>query len=59
LYYYLRIVIAMFARGPQGSLPTVKLPLAGALMLAGLTVMLVWLGLQPSLLLEIISKMIV
>ncbi len=58
LYYYLRIVMAMFARGPQESLPAVKLPLAGALTLAGLAVMLVWLGLLPSPLLEIISKMI-
>jgi len=58
LYYYLRIVIAMFARQPQGSLPTVKLPLAGALTLAGLTMMLVWLGLLPSPLLEIIRKLI-
>jgi len=63
LYYYLRIVIAMFARRAQGSLPTVKLPtvklpLAGALTVAGLTVMLVWLGLLPSPLLEIIRKLI-
>lgn len=57
LYYYLRIVMAMFARRPQAPLPTVTLPLAGVLTLAGLTVMLVWLGLLPSPLLEIISKL--
>jgi NADH-quinone oxidoreductase subunit N len=59
LYYYLRIVIAMFVRRPQASIPTVALPLAGALTLTGLTVMLVWLGLLPSSLLEIIRNMVV
>jgi NADH-quinone oxidoreductase subunit N len=58
LYYYLRIVIVMFARRPSAVLATVTLPLAGALTVAGLTVMLVWLGLLPSPLLEIIRKMI-
>jgi NADH-quinone oxidoreductase subunit N len=58
LYYYLRIVIVMFARRPNTVLPTVTLPLAGALTVAGLTVMLVWLGLLPSPLLEIIRKLI-
>jgi len=58
LYYYLRIIIAMFDRRPQSSNPAVTLPLAGALTLAGLTLMLVWFGLLPSPLLEIIRHMI-
>lgn len=59
LYYYLRIVVAIFAPGPEASIPAIKLPLAGAVTLAGLTVMLVWLGLLPAPLLEIIRRMVI
>jgi len=58
LFYYLRVVVAMFARQPQTPIPATALPLAGGLVLAGLTVVLVWLGLLPSFLLEIIRNMI-
>jgi NADH-quinone oxidoreductase subunit N len=59
LFYYLRVVVAMFARQPQTPLATATLPLSGSLTLAGLTLLLVWLGLLPSPLLEIIRNMIV
>jgi NADH-quinone oxidoreductase subunit N len=58
LFYYLRVVVAIFARVPQTNTPKVTLPLAGELTLAGLTVMLVGIGLLPSPLLEIIRNMI-
>jgi NADH-quinone oxidoreductase subunit N len=58
LFYYLRVVVTVFDRRSQSSIPTMKLPLAGCLTLAGLNVMLVGFGLLPSPLLEIIRKMI-
>jgi len=58
LFYYLRVVVAIFARQPQAAAPPAALPLAGGLTLAGLTVMLVWLGLLPSPLLEFIRNII-
>ncbi len=59
LYYYLRIVTVMFARGTgQAPVTGMPLPVAGALTLAGLAFLLVWIGLLPSPLLEIIRKMI-
>jgi NADH-quinone oxidoreductase subunit N len=58
LFYYLRVVVAIFSRQPRTSMATARLPLAGGLTLAGLTLLLVWLGLLPSPLLEIIRNMI-
>jgi NADH-quinone oxidoreductase subunit N len=58
LFYYLRVVVAVFDRQAQSFSPTVTLPLAGALTLAGLTVMLVGFGLMPSALLEVIRNLI-
>jgi NADH-quinone oxidoreductase subunit N len=59
LFYYLRVVVAIFAPQPQTAAPTATLPLAGTLSLAGLTAMLVGFGLLPSPLLEMIRNMIV
>ena len=59
LFYYLRVVVAIFARPPQAPAPIAALPFAGGLTLAALTVMLVWLGLLPSPLFELIRNMIV
>ena len=58
LFYYLRVVVAIFARQPQTPIATAMIPLSGSLTLAGLTLLLVWLGLLPSPLLEIIRNMI-
>ena len=59
LFYYLRVVVAIFSPQPQAPAPTATLTLAGGLTLAGLTVLLVGLGVLPSLLLEIVRKMVV
>jgi NADH-quinone oxidoreductase subunit N len=59
LFYYLRVVVAIFVRQPQTPIATAVLPLSGSLTLAGLTVLLVWLGLLPSPLLELIRNLIV
>jgi NADH-quinone oxidoreductase subunit N len=58
LFYYLKVVVAIFERRPQASAPTAVLTVVGSLTLTGLTLMLVWLGLLPSPLLEIIRNMI-
>jgi NADH-quinone oxidoreductase subunit N len=59
LFYYLRVVVAIFAGPSQSITPPATLPLPAGLTLAGLTVMLVGIGLLPSPLLEIIRNMIV
>jgi len=60
LFYYLRVILVMFSRpgeeevaesvpGPSaGSLPEPAVSLGGGLALAGLTALLVWLGVYPS-----------
>jgi len=57
LYYYLRIVAAMFARHSETSEPLPRLPLVGSLTVAGLTIVLVWLGLLPGYVIEMIGGM--
>jgi NADH-quinone oxidoreductase subunit N len=55
LFYYLRVIAVMFVREPE---PGVTLParlLTGGLVLAALLVLLVWLGVYPSPLLEMIQ----
>ena len=59
LFYYLRVVVAIFAKPPQAPAPAAELPLAGGLTLAGLTIMLVWLGLLPSAMLEMIHRIFI
>jgi NADH-quinone oxidoreductase subunit N len=58
LFYYLRVVVAIFARPSQAITPPATLPLTAGLTLAGLTVMLVGIGLLPTPLLEIIRNML-
>jgi len=58
LFYYLRVVVAIFSPAPQAPAPAAPLTLAGGLTLAGLTVLLVGLGVLPSLLLEIVRNMV-
>jgi NADH-quinone oxidoreductase subunit N len=58
LFYYLRVVVAIFARPSQAITPPVTLPMTAGLTLAGLTVMLVGIGLLPTPLLEIIRNML-
>jgi NADH-quinone oxidoreductase subunit N len=61
LYYYLRLVVVMGLQPqPQTArdAPVRSLPLVGSLALAGSTLMIVWLGIYPSPLVEIIRRAI-
>jgi NADH-quinone oxidoreductase subunit N len=58
LFYYLRIIFAMYGHPPQAAEPSIaasSLPLAGSLVLAALTLVLVWLGVYPAPLIELIQ----
>ncbi len=49
LYYYLRIVIAMYSHEEsQTELPSSPVSLAGSAVLAALTLLLIWLGVYPA-----------
>lgn len=58
LFYYLRVVVAVFSEAPQAAeraqRALVSLPLLGSCALVVLTVLLVWLGVYPSQLLDLI-----
>ncbi|MDA8326092.1 MAG: NADH-quinone oxidoreductase subunit N, partial [Nitrospiraceae bacterium] len=69
LYYYIRVIITMYsagaagperAEGPEGSAAPqgAAVPLGGSLLLAALTLGLVWLGVYPSPLVSLIQKTI-
>jgi NADH-quinone oxidoreductase subunit N len=59
LYYYLRIVVAMFRDATKEISVTVpSLSLAGSAALAVLTLLLVWLGVYPVPLIRVIQTMI-
>jgi NADH-quinone oxidoreductase subunit N len=56
LFYYLRIVVAMFKNAPhagKGAVPS--LSLTGAVALAALTLLLVWLGVYPATLIHTVQ----
>jgi NADH-quinone oxidoreductase subunit N len=57
LFYYLRVVIAIFTPAPRASAPPATLTVAGGLTLAALTLLLVYLGVTPALLIEIVRNM--
>ncbi|MGH7781421.1 MAG: NADH-quinone oxidoreductase subunit N [Candidatus Binataceae bacterium] len=58
LFYYLRIVVAMYADLPQASesepTPSLSLPLTSGFALAVLAILLVWFGVYPTQLMELI-----
>jgi NADH-quinone oxidoreductase subunit N len=54
LFYYLRIVVALFADPPEQAAALEALPRGGALVLAMLAVLIIWLGVYPSPLLDLI-----
>jgi NADH-quinone oxidoreductase subunit N len=60
LYYYLRITVAMFVHRPQTKAagPPTPVSLPGALTLATLAVLLVWLGVVPAPVIDLIQAMI-
>jgi len=58
LYYYLRIVVAMYLQPlsePAAPPAPLAWPLAGSLVLAALTLLLVWLGVYPAPLINMIQ----
>ena len=57
LYYYLRIIIALYQRGEEEMTTTPRLSLSGSAVLAGLTILLVWLGVYPVSVIQMIQKM--
>jgi NADH-quinone oxidoreductase subunit N len=57
LYYYLRVIVVMYQKSPlpeEGPTTAPALPLAAALTLAVLIALLVWLGVYPAPLLDVI-----
>ncbi len=58
LFYYLRIVVAVYSRADEGVSAPPALSRSGSAMLAVLAIALVWLGVYPGPLLAIIQKTI-
>jgi NADH-quinone oxidoreductase subunit N len=57
LFYYLRVVAALFTEGKRGEEPAATaVPVAAGLVMLVLSVLLVWLGVYPSSLIEILEK---
>ena len=56
LFYYLRIVVALYSDPPEHAAPLVGLPRGGVLVLALLAMLLIWLGVYPSPLLNLIRS---
>ena len=59
LFYYLRIVVALFADPPEHAAPLEVLSRGGALVLAVLAVLMIWLGVYPGPLLDLIRTSLV
>jgi NADH-quinone oxidoreductase subunit N len=59
LFYYLRIVVALFADPPEHAAPLEVLSRGGALVLAVLAMLLIWLGVYPTPLLDLIRASLV
>jgi len=58
LYYYLRIIVVLYAQPGHSEVSAVSsLPLTGSLVLVLLTVLLLWLGVYPEPLIEMIHRM--
>ncbi len=56
LFYYLRIVVAMYKDAPrEGQVTTPSLSLTGSVALATLTLLLVWLGIYPATLIHTVQ----
>jgi NADH-quinone oxidoreductase subunit N len=55
LFYYLRIVIVMLAREEKDRQREPKFSRSGSIVLASLTILLVWIGVNPSPVIELIT----
>jgi len=58
LFYYLRIIGAVYAHPEEGTAAKPALSLSGSAALVGLTLSLIWLGVYPGPVIEIIKKTI-
>jgi NADH-quinone oxidoreductase subunit N len=58
LFYYLRVVVTLFGAVPEGASPLQTLEWRSALCLGGLAVLLVWFGVYPAPLLDLIRAMV-
>jgi NADH-quinone oxidoreductase subunit N len=61
LFYYLRVVVAMFGRAPDGERSEITIPAAplswiDSVVLAALAFLLLWLGIYPSPIITLIEK---
>lgn len=57
LYYYLRIIVALYSRPAQEAPAVSPLSRTGSIALTALTLLLVWLGVYPAPMIELIQKM--
>jgi len=55
LYYYLRIIVALYSRAESEKAPGPELSRTGNAVLSGLTILLIWLGVYPGPLIELIK----
>ncbi|HUI67366.1 MAG TPA: NADH-quinone oxidoreductase subunit N [Nitrospirota bacterium] len=58
LYYYLRLIVPMYTRGGEEITAAARLSLSGSAVLAGLTVLLIWLGVYPVPVIQMIQKLV-
>ena len=58
LFYYLRIVVTMYARVREGAAYAEPHAISGSYVLVALTILLVWLGVYPVPLLNVIRKVL-
>ncbi len=56
LFYYLRILVALYSSSPEHSAATQPVVPANGLVLAVLTVLLIWFGVYPAPLMDLIQK---
>ncbi len=56
LFYYLRIVVSMFLQPVAAQQPDVRLPMGGSVVLFVLTLALIWLGVYPTPVLNLIRS---
>lgn len=59
LYYYLRVVFVMYERREPEAREFAGVPIAGAFVLAVLSVLLIWLGILPGPLVEVIRAAVI
>ncbi len=57
LFYYLRIIVTLFGRPDRETLAEPALSRSGSAVLAALTLLLVWVGVYPGPVIQLIQKM--